>query len=76
MGQDLSWSAQAALWPLATRDSLRLSVLFRRWIQMVVIAFAMLGLVLFAGSFSISFYAASGGEAFPIFVGMIFAVLY
>lgn len=76
MRQDLSWSAQAVLWPPATREALRSRVTFRRWILKVVIAVAMLAMVLFAGSFWMSFYAAAGGEALPIFIGMIVAALY
>lgn len=76
MGHDLSWSVQAVLWPLATREALRSRVTFRRWILMVVIAVTMLGFVLFAESYWMSFYAAFGGEALPIFIGMIVAAPY
>lgn len=49
---------------------------FRRWILMVVMAVAMLGWVLFAGSFLMSFYAVAGGEPQPILVGTIVAAPY
>lgn len=76
MRQDLNWSAQAVLWPPASLEALRSRVTLRRWILMVTIAVVMLGFVLFAGSFWMSFYAASGGQALPIFIGMILVAIY
>ena len=76
MGHDLSWSAQAVLWPPATREALRSRVTLRRWIMLVVISVSMVGMVLFAGSFWMSFYEASGGQALPILIGMVLAAIY
>ncbi|WP_308917244.1 hypothetical protein [Jannaschia sp. LMIT008] len=44
--------------------------------MLTVISVSMVGMVLFAGSFWMSFYAASGGQALPIFVGMVVVAIY